>query len=119
MPRVTWAYAVAPGTFDEAVGPDGPRPHARAPVDAVMRAGPRRLERAVAGALTRAGVGFRSVEGDASFHVDPVPRVITAAEWAPVKRGLAQRVRALNRFVADVYGARAIVAAGVVPERVI
>jgi uncharacterized circularly permuted ATP-grasp superfamily protein len=45
--------------------------------------------------------------------------VITADDWTTVKRGLAQRVRALNAFVADVYGARRIVEAGVVPAYVI
>ena len=60
---------------------------------------------------------FSSVEGDLQFYVDPVPRVITAADWEPVKRGLAQRVRALNAFVADVYGEQRIVAEGVVPRR--
>ena len=69
--------------------------------------------------LLDAGVGFRSVQGDTRFHVDPVPRVIAAEEWVAVKRGLAQRVRALNAFVADAYGDRRIVAEGVVPEYVI
>ena len=36
-------------------------------------------------------------------------------EWNHIKRGLAQRVRALNLFVDDVYHAREIVHAGVVP----
>ena len=48
-----------------------------------------------------------------------MPRVITAADWEPVKRGLAQRVRALNAFVADAYGEQRIVAEGVVPREVI
>ena len=51
--------------------------------------------------------------------MDPVPRVIDAAEWAAASAGLAQRARALAAFVADVYGERRAVAAGVVPERVI
>jgi len=45
--------------------------------------------------------------------------VIAAAEWEVVESGLGQRVRALNRFTADVYGERRIVREGVVPERVI
>ena len=56
---------------------------------------------------------------DEHFRLDPVPRVIVWDEWAPLAAGLAQRVRALDRFVADVYGDRAIVSAGVVPSRVI
>jgi uncharacterized circularly permuted ATP-grasp superfamily protein len=65
------------------------------------------------------GVGFGSGSGRSPFLVDPVPRVIDAAEWRLLRRGLAQRGRALAAFVADVYGERAIVAAGIVPERVI
>ena len=65
------------------------------------------------------GIRFASVDGDDSWHVDPIPRVIAAADWEPVAAGLAQRVRALNAFVADVYAERRIVAAGVVPQRVL
>jgi uncharacterized circularly permuted ATP-grasp superfamily protein len=56
---------------------------------------------------------------DERFYFDPVPRVIPAAEWEPLAAGLAQRVRALDRWCADVYGARAIVRDGVVPARVV
>ncbi|MEA2291463.1 MAG: hypothetical protein QOF17_483 [Solirubrobacteraceae bacterium] len=66
-----------------------------------------------------AAVRFRSADGDERFHVDAVPRIIDAGDWAGVERGLAQRVRALNAFVGDVYGERRIVAEGVVPARVI
>jgi len=80
----------------------------------VLEAGPAELEAAVNKTLLDAGVGFKSVQGDARFHVDPVPRVITAEEWVAVRRGLAQRVRALNAFVADAYAEKRIVAEGVV-----
>ena len=64
------------------------------------------------------GVTF-GAKGDERFHLDPVPRVIAAAEWDELAAGLAQRVRALEAWCADVYGARAIVRDGVVPARVI
>ena len=69
--------------------------------------------------LAGAGVGFRSVGGEAEFNLDPVPRVLGAGEWERLEAGLAQRVRALNAFVADAYGPRRAVAEGVLPERVI
>jgi carboxylate-amine ligase len=75
------------------------------------------LAQAVTQRLRGRGVTFGS--GAEEFRVDPVPRVISAAEWEPLAAGLAQRVRALNRFVADVYGPQHIVEAGVVPARVI
>lgn len=70
-------------------------------------------------ALDERGVGFGTGAERSRFLVDPVPRVIAADEWDLLRRGLAQRGRALAAFVADVYGERAICAAGVVPERVV
>jgi uncharacterized circularly permuted ATP-grasp superfamily protein len=57
--------------------------------------------------------------GDGPFHLDPVPRVISADDWSALEAGLLQRVRALDAFCADVYGERRIVADGVVPARVV
>jgi uncharacterized circularly permuted ATP-grasp superfamily protein len=69
--------------------------------------------------LARDGIGFRSENGGSEFLLDPVPRVLTAQEWEQLEPGLAQRVRALNAFLVDAYGARRAVAEGVLPERVI
>ncbi|HEY6781323.1 MAG TPA: circularly permuted type 2 ATP-grasp protein [Thermoleophilaceae bacterium] len=69
--------------------------------------------------ITEHGVAFRSGDDVEIFHVDPVPRLIARDEWSALERGISQRVRALAAFTADVYGERAIVRAGVVPERVI
>jgi len=57
--------------------------------------------------------------GDEPFRIDLVPRVLTAEEWEPLARGLEQRVRALDAFIADAYGEKRIVAEGVLPERVL
>jgi uncharacterized circularly permuted ATP-grasp superfamily protein len=56
---------------------------------------------------------------DRPFPLDLVPRIIPAGESRNSKRGLAQRIRALNAFVDDVYHAREIVHAGVVPWELI
>jgi uncharacterized circularly permuted ATP-grasp superfamily protein len=72
-------------------------------------------ELAATAASAVAGVTF----GDGPFHFDPVPRIIPAAEWEPLAAGLAQRVRALDRWCADAYGERAIVRDGVLPARVV
>ncbi|MBE2314832.1 circularly permuted type 2 ATP-grasp protein [Solirubrobacter sp. CPCC 204708] len=114
------AYPAVEGCYDEAFTQDGAvRAAYRAGLEAVLRAEPAELPGRVSRTLRRAGVRFSSVEGDLEFYVDPVPRVITASEWEPVKRGLAQRVRALNAFVADVYGEQRIVSEGVVPAWVL
>ena len=48
-----------------------------------------------------------------------MPRIIPADEWTDIKRGLAQRIRALNHFVDDVYHEREIVREGIVPWELI
>ncbi len=50
------------------------------------------------------------------FPYDLIPRVITAAEWSKLERGLAQRITALNLFLHDVYHEGRILAEGVVPR---
>ncbi len=42
------------------------------------------------------------------FPFDPIPRIVTAKEWAHVEKGLIQRVEALNLFLKDVYGPQRI-----------
>ena len=53
------------------------------------------------------------------FLFDPIPRVIDAETWAELEAGLIQRVRALNAFVGDVYGAGAIMNDGIIPRDLI
>ena len=71
----------------------------------------------------RIGITF-AVYGDEQgaerlIPFDILPRIISSAEWARLSAGLEQRVKALNMFIADVYGAQDIVRAGIVPEDLI
>jgi uncharacterized circularly permuted ATP-grasp superfamily protein len=50
---------------------------------------------------------------------DIIPRVLTMPEWAGLERGLKQRVTTLNAFLADVYGPRECIRAGVIPEELV
>ena len=68
----------------------------------------------------RIGITF-AVYGDAEsterlIPFDVVPRILTSAEWATLSRGLTQRVKAINAFLADVYGRREVLRAGIVPD---
>ena len=65
------------------------------------------------------GVTFDLGGEERPFPLDVVPRIITAAEWGVVERGVAQRVKALEAFLADAYGARSSVADGVIPLRLL
>lgn len=46
---------------------------------------------------------------------DIIPRILEAREWEHITAGLTQRVKALNAFIGDVYGAQEIVRAGIMP----
>lgn len=50
---------------------------------------------------------------------DLIPRIIPQAEWSMLEAGLIQRVKALNRFVDDIYHEQAIVRDGIVPRRMV
>ncbi len=105
--------------YDEALDADGEPREAGGAGLALLGPDLRALAADVRGTLAGRGVKFRSAGGDVDFHICPVPRVFGAQEWAALEAGLAQRVRALNAFVADVYGRRRAVAEGVVPARAI
>lgn len=70
--------------------------------------------------LARYGVKFglykNGVFKERLFPFDPLPRVITAAEFQVLDKGLAQRVTALNLFLKDLYSEKKIIRDGVVPE---
>ena len=65
------------------------------------------------------GVTFDFAGEERPFPVDVAPRVIEGAEWDTVSPGVAQRVRALEAFLADVYGGQRVVADGVVPRSLV
>jgi uncharacterized circularly permuted ATP-grasp superfamily protein len=123
-PHPIEGYSVPLGCCDELVGADGvPRPHAAELIATLHRLGPEAL--AAAGrrrdaifmqqGITFAVSGSDGERRDRAWPLDLVPRVLPSGEWTTIKRGLAQRIRALNAFVDDVYHAHEIVRAGIVP----
>ncbi|NUR85072.1 MAG: circularly permuted type 2 ATP-grasp protein [Nonomuraea sp.] len=65
------------------------------------------------------GITFAFGGVERPFPLDIVPRIISAAQWRTVEAGVVQRVRALEAFLADVYGAGQVLADGIVPRRVV
>jgi uncharacterized circularly permuted ATP-grasp superfamily protein len=53
------------------------------------------------------------------FPHDLLPRIITAAEWETIERGLTQRITALNLFLKDVYHEARIIEEGIVPGKIV
>ncbi|HUI48414.1 MAG TPA: circularly permuted type 2 ATP-grasp protein [Acidimicrobiia bacterium] len=65
------------------------------------------------------GITYAFSGEERPFPLDLVPRLISASEWSLIERGVAQRVRALERFLDDVYGSGEIMRAGVIPRRLV
>ncbi|MGO1173020.1 MAG: circularly permuted type 2 ATP-grasp protein [Actinomycetaceae bacterium] len=65
------------------------------------------------------GITF-DVEGEERpFPLDAVPRVVASEEWDQLAPGVAQRVKALESFLDDVYTDQRVIDEGVIPRKVV
>jgi uncharacterized circularly permuted ATP-grasp superfamily protein len=113
--------------WDEMFGPaSAVRPQCAKLLNALASWGSEEFERRVARAnatFQQLGITF-SVYGDSRgterlIPFDPIPRVISALEWSTIEQGVGQRIRALNRFLHDVYHERHLFRDGVIPASVV
>ena len=110
-------------SYDELIGPDGrPRPAARPLVEYLSGLSDQELaERQLAADVAARVMGItftvysdgRNV--DRTLPFDLIPRIIDRREWQRTEAGLVQRMRALNLFIADIYGEQRIVRDKVFP----
>lgn len=111
------------GYFDEMFhGPDRPRDGYADLYAGLSRLRPDSFQRksALAGACYLAeGITFAHEGTEQPFPFDLLPRLVSRDDWRLMRAGLRQRVRALDMFLADVYGPRRAIAEGVVPNRLI
>lgn len=111
------AYPLEAGRYDEGFDDSGaPRGPYAALLDALDGQDLAALRERVRSSVAAAGLRFGPGR---EIDVDPVPRLLSAAEWAELEPGLLQRARALNAFLLDAYGPQRIFDAGVVPRRLL
>ena len=117
------SYRPPAGAFDELRGGDGSlRPHWRYLISAMEALGlPQLSERAedVRRQLYENGVTY-NVYGQALgaarlWPLDPLPMLVTSAEWSRIEQGLIQRAELLNLVLADIYGAGRLMRDGLLP----
>ncbi|HWE86176.1 MAG TPA: circularly permuted type 2 ATP-grasp protein [Terracidiphilus sp.] len=115
------------GAYDEMREPTGEvREHYRALAEMLTRMPMEELQRRKVAAdlsfLTQ-GITFtvygREEGTERIFPYDLLPRMVTAAEWALIERGLTQRITALNEFLRDVYSDAKILADKVLPSELV
>jgi uncharacterized circularly permuted ATP-grasp superfamily protein len=113
--------------FDELITPAGrPRLAARRAVNMLQSLSPEEMaaRRAAAElAIKEMGISFTIYsEGkniDRAWPFDIIPRVIAGRDWDKVSQGLAQRTRALNRFIDDIYNRQKILKDGILPAEIV
>ncbi|MET4583258.1 putative circularly permuted ATP-grasp superfamily protein [Conyzicola nivalis] len=74
---------------------------------------------ALASSYLAQGVTFDFAGEERPFPLDAVPRVIEQAEWLEVEAGIKQRVKALEAFLADIYGKQEAIKDGVIPAKLV
>jgi uncharacterized circularly permuted ATP-grasp superfamily protein len=106
--------------FDEMFAPDGePRPHYADLYDGLSRFTPDAFadKCTLAGACYLSeGITFAHDGREHTFPFDLLPRLVAEHEWRSIDVGLTQRVRALDLFLADVYGPQRAIHDGVIPN---
>ena len=109
--------------FDEMVDGEGSvRPSYQAVYSALSRSTSddlRTIAESLANNYTQAGVTFDVGGVERPFPLDLVPRVIASPEWEIIESGVAQRVRALEAFLADIYADARVISDGVIPSKLI
>ena len=108
---------------DEMFAPDGSvRPTYRALHDALDGLGLdefRSRSESLASSYLDQGVTFDYAGEERPFPIDAIPRVIAAEEWSRVSSGVAQRVRAMERFLEDLYTDQQAITDGVIPAELV
>jgi uncharacterized circularly permuted ATP-grasp superfamily protein len=109
--------------FDEMIDAEGSvRPSYRAVYSALSSSTSddlRMIAESLANNYTQAGVTFDVGGVERPFPLDIVPRVIASPEWEIIEAGVAQRVRALEAFLSDIYSDARVIADGVIPSQLL
>jgi uncharacterized circularly permuted ATP-grasp superfamily protein/uncharacterized alpha-E superfamily protein len=109
--------------YDELLDSAGDvRTHWRPVIDALARDGADAVRRGVELArrlILENGVTYNvyaDPQGrDRPWVLDPLPILLTAAEWREIELGVAQRARLFDSLLADIYGPQQLLADGTVP----
>src|ERR1700680_3156959 len=116
-------YVSDPPRYDELLDSSGEvRPHWRPLIDALASEGADAVRHGVELArrlIVENGVTYNvyaDPQGrDRPWVLDPLPILLTAAEWREIELGVTQRAQLFDALLADVYGPQRLLAEGTVP----
>jgi uncharacterized circularly permuted ATP-grasp superfamily protein len=121
------SYKPDAGVYDELFNPEGmPYPEVSSVVGLLNKISAEDFEEKqhfVDASFLQSGITFTVYADDEGtekiFPFDLIPRIISESEWKVLEKGLAQRLKALNCFLNDVYSEQKIIDAGIIPREMI
>jgi uncharacterized circularly permuted ATP-grasp superfamily protein/uncharacterized alpha-E superfamily protein len=121
------SYLPTGDRHDEVFDRDGTvRPHWAYLVRALQTLGAEefaRRSREARRLLRESGVTYNVYDdpqpGERPWPLDPMPMLVTSADWQTIERGLAQRAELLDAVLADLYGERSLVQSGLLPPELV
>ncbi len=119
-------YRTMPGYWDEMLSATGIRSEYQQVASTLQQLRTDDLfqkDRLAADLFMNQGITFTVYSEDKGieriFPFDIIPRIIRAAEWEHIEKGIRQRLQALNLFLKDIYNEQQIVKDGIVPAELI
>ena len=123
-----WKNYDSKSTFDGYISKEKKlRSHAKIIAGILEKYGKKKLqeiEKNCQSTISARGINFRVYAAnnraeEKKWPLDIIPRIIPKSQWLKVAKGLAQRVKALNLFIDDVYNAKKIFKDKVIPKELI
>jgi uncharacterized circularly permuted ATP-grasp superfamily protein/uncharacterized alpha-E superfamily protein len=120
-------YRPAAAAYDELFAADGSvRPHCTALMSSLAALGATELDqrwREARRMLRENGVTYNVYDdvqsGERPWALDPIPLLLTSAEWQTIERALVQRAQLFELVLADLYGPQTLLRRGLVPAEAI
>jgi uncharacterized circularly permuted ATP-grasp superfamily protein/uncharacterized alpha-E superfamily protein len=127
LQRLVATYARDGRRWDELLEPDGGvRPPWQRLIQSFRDPAPTATRRALAETrrlIIESGVTYNVYAdpqgADRPWVLDPLPVLLTAAEWQEIESGVKQRARLLDALLADLYGEQRLLAEGIVPPALV
>ena len=82
------------------------------------------IEKNCQSTISARGINFRVYAAnnraeEKKWPLDIIPRIIPKPVWNKISKGLKQRAKALNAFLADIYNQGEIIKANIIPKEII
>ncbi|TWT31887.1 circularly permuted type 2 ATP-grasp protein [Blastopirellula retiformator] len=126
MPALFSQYRKGEGVYDELYDASGVRPTWAPFVQAVESLGVEGFKRRwlqANRALNRNGLAYSAWKDSdhevRPWELDPIPLLISSADWIAASKGLQQRARLLEAILTDVYGHQELMKSNILPPEVI